>query len=66
MLGAAAYYSDNPNFAKKTIDLRDNFSFDDRRGIRKDIKNNQIGFDLAKKSNSMEEVLEKALVLAKE
>ena len=66
MLGAAAYYSDNPNFAKKAIDLRDKFSFDDRRGIRKDLKNNQIGFDLAKESDSMEEVLEKALVLAKE
>ena len=66
MLGAAAYYSDNPNFAKKAIDLRDKFSFDDRRGIRKDLLNNQIGFDLAKDSDSMQEVYEKALVLAEQ
>ena len=65
-LGAAAYYSDNPELAKKAIDFRDKFSSDDRRGIRKDLKNNQIGFDLAKESDSMQEVLEKALVLAKE
>ena len=65
-LGAAAYYSDNPELAKKAIDFRDRFSSDDRRGIRKDLINNQIGFDLAKESDSMEEVLEKALVLAKE